>query len=80
MESELSSGDVLSIYTDGISEAGESEGEDGEEFGEARLMAVARKYQQQSAGEILEGILREVQQFSPDEQADDITLIVAKGR
>jgi hypothetical protein len=29
---------------------------------------------------VLDGILNEVQQFSQGEQADDMTLIVAKGR
>ena len=80
VESELAQGDVLVIYTDGVSEAGESEDGDTEEFGEERLIAVARKYQQKSAGEIMEGILGEVQQFSPDEQTDDMTLIVVRGR
>src|SRR5208337_1283541 len=80
VESELAKGDVLVIYTDGVSEAGESDIGDSEEFGEERLIAAIRKYQQQSAGEIMEGILGDVQQFSPDEQADDMTLIVVRGR
>ena len=73
-ECELASGDVLVIYTDGISEAGPNEEE---EFGEERLIATTRKHQRQSAGEILDNILSEVQQFSRGEQADDMTLIVA---
>jgi sigma-B regulation protein RsbU (phosphoserine phosphatase) len=80
VETELALGEVLVIYTDGVSEAGESDDGDVEEFGEERLMAAMRKYQRQPAGEILDAILDEVQQFSPDEQADDITLIVAKGK
>ena len=67
-------GDVLVMYTDGISEAGLNEEE---EFGEERLIATTRKHQQQSAGEILANILSEVQQVSRGEQADDMTLIVA---
>jgi len=77
-ESQLASGDILVIYSDGVSEAGESEDDNTEEFGEERLTAAIRKRRQQSAGEILDGILAEVHEFSPDEQADDITLIVAK--
>jgi phosphoserine phosphatase RsbU/P len=80
VESELAQGDVLVIYTDGVSEAGERDDGESEEFGEERLIAAIRKYQQQSAGEALDGILGEVQKFSPDEQADDMTLIVARGR
>ncbi len=80
VESELAQGDVLVIYTDGVSEAGERDDGESEEFGEERLIAAIRKYQQQPAGEALDGILGEVQKFSPDEQADDMTLIVARGR
>jgi serine phosphatase RsbU (regulator of sigma subunit) len=74
-ECELGSGDVLAIYTDGISEAGPNEEE---EFGEERLIATVRKHQQQSAGEILDSILSDVQQASRGRQADDMTLIVAR--
>jgi serine phosphatase RsbU (regulator of sigma subunit) len=79
-ECELASGDVLVIYTDGISEAGESDNSNSEEFGEERLALAIRKHQQQSADEILDGILSDVQQFSRGEQADDMTLIVARDR
>jgi len=58
----------------GISEAGPNEEE---EFGEERLIATIRKYQQQSAGEILNNILSDVQKVSRGRQADDMTLIVA---
>ncbi len=73
-ECQLASGDVLVIYTDGISEAGPNEEE---EFGEERLVATTRKYRQQSAGEILNNVLSDVQQVSRGKQADDMTLIVA---
>jgi sigma-B regulation protein RsbU (phosphoserine phosphatase) len=76
---EVAAGDILVIYTDGISEAGESD-DGGEEFGEERLLAAIRKYRERLAEEILDGILREVQQFSPEQQADDMTLIVARCR
>jgi serine phosphatase RsbU (regulator of sigma subunit) len=80
VECQLESGDVLVIYTDGISEAGESEEGASEEFGEERLMAAIRRHKQQSADEIMDGILGAVQQFSPGQQADDMTLIVARCR
>ena len=79
-ECELAAGDVLVIYTDGISEAGESEQGDSEEFGEERLIAAVRQNRQQSAADIMDEILGAVQQFSRGEQADDMTLIVAKCR
>ncbi len=73
-ECELASGDILVIYTDGISEAGPNEEE---EFGEERLIETTRKHKQQSAGEIVASILSDVQQASRGRQADDMTLIVA---
>jgi sigma-B regulation protein RsbU (phosphoserine phosphatase) len=76
-ELELAAGDVLVIYTDGVSEASPNE-ED--EFGEERLIAAARNGRERSADEILEAILSQVQEFSQGEQADDMTLIVARGR
>jgi serine phosphatase RsbU (regulator of sigma subunit) len=62
------------IYTDGITEAGPNEEE---EFGEERLIATTQKHRQQSAIEILNNIVAEVQQASRGRQADDMTLIVA---
>jgi phosphoserine phosphatase RsbU/P len=74
-ECNLESGDVLVIYSDGISEAGSN---DEEEFGEDRLIDTFRKHRQPSAGELLNNILGDVQQFSRGRQADDMTLIVAR--
>ena len=73
-ECELSCGDVLVIYTDGISEAGPNEEQ---EFGEECLILAIQKYRQQPAREILDNILNDVQQVSRGRQADDMTLIVA---
>jgi phosphoserine phosphatase RsbU/P len=73
----IAAGDVLVVYTDGVSEASPNE-ED--EFGEQRLIDAARDGGERSADEILEAIIREVQGFSQGEQADDMTLIVARGR
>ena len=47
VDCQLEPGDVLVIYTDGVSEAGESDDDDSEEFGEERLMAAIRNHQQQ---------------------------------
>jgi sigma-B regulation protein RsbU (phosphoserine phosphatase) len=75
-ERQLAPGDVLVIYTDGISEA--AEGDDAEEFGEERLVAGTRAQQNQPAGPMLDAIVAEVQAFSKGYQADDMTMIVAK--
>jgi sigma-B regulation protein RsbU (phosphoserine phosphatase) len=77
-ELQLAPGDVLVIYTDGISEA--AEGDDAEEFGEERLIASVRAHQAQSSAETLDALVAEVQLFSRGEQADDMTLIVARCR
>ncbi len=77
-ERQVAKGDVLLIYTDGISEAAASE--EAEEFGEDRLIAALKGYCCKPAGEMLDGIIAEVQRFSKGEQADDMTLIVARGR
>jgi serine phosphatase RsbU (regulator of sigma subunit) len=77
-EVQLAPGDVLVIYTDGISEA--AEGDDAEEFGEERLIASVRAHQADSSAETLDALVAEVQLFSRGEQADDMTLIVARCR
>jgi phosphoserine phosphatase RsbU/P len=71
----LADGDVLVIYTDGISEAAACE--EGEEYGEDRLVAVIKANQHKPASEILDAIIADVQTFSAGEQSDDMTLIVA---
>ncbi|HUK47289.1 MAG TPA: SpoIIE family protein phosphatase [Terriglobales bacterium] len=71
----LHDGDVLVIYTDGISEASPDEND---EFGDARLIEVLRAHRQQSAAEVLQAIVAEVQSFSQGVQADDMTLITAR--
>jgi len=44
-------------------------------FGEERLIAALRRHRELAAREMLAAVVREVQQFSPQEQQDDITLI-----
>jgi phosphoserine phosphatase RsbU/P len=75
-ERQLVAGDVLLMYTDGISEA--APGQDAEEFGETRLITTLQALSGQRACEMLNGIIEEVQRFSHAEQADDMTLIVAR--
>jgi serine phosphatase RsbU (regulator of sigma subunit) len=71
----LLSGDTLTLYTDGITESFNAAGE---EFGEHRLVEALRRHRELSSRDLLSAIVDEVQQFSPCEQYDDITLIVAK--
>src|SRR5215469_14920099 len=74
-ERELAPGDALLLYTDGVTEARNGEGE---EFGEERLLAAARQYSQLALRELLAAVADQARRFSPQEQADDITLIIAK--
>jgi sigma-B regulation protein RsbU (phosphoserine phosphatase) len=69
--------DVLVIYTDGVTEANN---EQGNEFAESRLCETVRKNIQRSPFEILASIQEAVQVFSGGEQFDDLTLVVARGR
>jgi serine phosphatase RsbU (regulator of sigma subunit) len=76
-ERRICSGDTLALYTDGITEAFNNAEE---EFGEERLVAALRKHGACCSRELLEAIVDEVRGFSPREQRDDITMIVAKCR
>jgi len=71
---QLTPGDVLVLYSDGITEAEDSEQEF---FEEERLIAAAGANLGRSAGEIQDAILTEVHKFAGDApQSDDITLFV----
>ena len=74
-ECSLLAGDTIAFYTDGVTEAFNSSGED---FGEQRLTDTLRRHRKLSSQDLLSAIVDEVQKFSPDEQNDDITLIVGK--
>ena len=75
VECQLSAGDIFALYTDGVTEAFN---EDEEEFGEDRLIAALQQSSTLPPAEILSATIDEIQRFSPHEQHDDITLIVAK--
>jgi len=74
---ELSRGDRLLLFTDGITEAGM---EDGEEFGAERLIASARKHAQKPCGELKSLLIGEAKQFCASQLRDDATLIVISAR
>jgi len=76
-ECQLCAGDSLALYTDGITE---SFNDAGEEFGELRLIEALRRHRELAPPAVIASIVDEVRTFSPHEQYDDITLIVAKCR
>ena len=76
-ERRLGPGDLLALYTDGVTE---SFNEAGEEFGEHRLIEALRRRRGLPSQAMLASIVEDVRTFSPHEQHDDITLIVARCR
>jgi serine phosphatase RsbU (regulator of sigma subunit)/catechol 2,3-dioxygenase-like lactoylglutathione lyase family enzyme len=76
-ESQMSPGNILALYTDGITESFNAAGE---EFGEERLVEALRRNRELSSSALLAAIVDEVKKFSSIEQQDDITLIVARCR
>jgi serine phosphatase RsbU (regulator of sigma subunit)/catechol 2,3-dioxygenase-like lactoylglutathione lyase family enzyme len=74
-ESSLGPGDTLVLYTDGVTEAFNDRGE---EFGEQRLVESLRLHRDSRPHVLMNLILDDVKRFSPHEQHDDITLVVAK--
>ena len=75
VETELQLGDTLLLYTDGVTESFDGRGE---EFGEERLVETLRRNLSLPAHRLLVSVVDEVRAFSPQDQQDDLTLIVAK--
>ena len=76
-ECSLACGDTFVLYTDGITESFNIRGA---EFGEHRLVDSLRRHCEQPSPVLLASIVDDVRTFSPHEQSDDMTLIVAKCR
>lgn len=72
----IKKGDLLLLYTDGITEA---RNERGEMFGEIRLADLLCKHRNRSAKEITQIILEEVETFNTDsDHSDDKTLVIIR--
>lgn len=76
-ECALAPADLLVLYTDGVTESCNHRDE---EFGEERLVEALRRYRSVPADEIVKSLVNDVRAFSPHEQSDDITVIVARCR
>jgi serine phosphatase RsbU (regulator of sigma subunit) len=74
-ECQLYPGDILALYTDGVTE---TFNDAGEEFGEHRLVKALQRNKQLPLQDMLASVVTEVQQFSLQGQNDDITLIIAR--
>lgn len=74
-ESSLRPGDLLALYTDGVTESMDHALE---EFGEERLVASLRRHRHLAPDSLVTSLVSDIREFSPHEQRDDITVIVAK--
>lgn len=72
----LKPGDLLALYSDGLTEAVSKNGED---FGDGRLLAEIEKRSDQPLGEIQAGVLDAVRRWAAgDELEDDMTLLMVR--
>jgi predicted ATPase/serine phosphatase RsbU (regulator of sigma subunit) len=72
----LNPGDVVVLYTDGITEA---ENLEGAQYGQDRLIEVIQRHWQQSAAEIRQAVIDDVRRHIGEQKVyDDITLVAIK--
>ena len=73
----LMTGDVLTLFTDGVTEAMSPEEE---EYGEERLEKLLQDTRHMSASEILNAVREDIRVFTEDAPvlSDDVTMIVIK--
>ena len=71
----LQKGDIVVMYTDGVTEALD---ETEEEYGEERLQKCLLCNASLSARDILNAILEDVKLFTGNRYSDDITIVVLK--
>jgi phosphoserine phosphatase RsbU/P len=72
----IGAGDLLAVFSDGITEATRGD----EEFGDDRLVAQLADLRDQPADAIVAAVLASVQEFSEGAQSDDLTLLIVRGR
>ncbi len=70
----LAPGDVLAVFSDGVTDAPAAD----VEFGEGRLIEELRALRGSDPATMVNAILSSVQQYSGDTQFDDLTLLVAR--
>jgi phosphoserine phosphatase RsbU/P len=76
MQVKLSSGDVVVLYTDGITEAINAEKQ---QYGLNRLQKVVQQHIKQSASGIRQAVITDIQQYIKTQKLrDDLTLVILK--
>ncbi|MHB1863702.1 MAG: PP2C family protein-serine/threonine phosphatase [Gemmatimonadaceae bacterium] len=69
-------GDVLLLFTDGVSDA---RNRDGERFGEDRVIEIVRRHRAEASGAIVERVFKAVERFLRGVRArDDLTVVVLR--
>jgi sigma-B regulation protein RsbU (phosphoserine phosphatase) len=77
-EIRIEPGDILILYSDGITEAQDA---GGNPYEEDRLIRALRRHAKESAQAMAEGVLRDVSQFRGEgPQQDDMTLLIIRRR
>lgn len=76
-ETQLLPGDILVLYSDGVTEAAN---EKEEEFGESRLRQIIQTNKNLPLGALLSKLLEDVFAFSAGKQSDDVTVILARAK
>jgi phosphoserine phosphatase RsbU/P len=72
---QLQSGDLVCLYTDGITETANAKDED---YGRARLIEVLRRHQKSTAAEVCDAVLADVRRFGERAPIDDATVLVLR--
>ena len=76
MRDRLEHGDLLVLYSDGVTEANNPAYD---EFDEERFIEVLKRHRTEPAARIVEAVMKAVLEFTAGApQADDITLVVAR--
>jgi serine phosphatase RsbU (regulator of sigma subunit) len=75
-ETEMASGDLLILFTDGLTEA---ENRAGDFFGEERLEELLREYHMLPTAQIIDRIMEQARLFSGTRSfRDDVTIVLMK--
>jgi len=76
MRISLQKGDMLVLYSDGVTEANDI---DHNEYDEARFIEVLKKHRNEPASAIVEAVTKSLAEFAAGApQADDITLLAVR--
>jgi serine phosphatase RsbU (regulator of sigma subunit) len=76
LELSLGRGELLVIYSDGVTEAMNREGE---EFGEEQFLEILKEHRALAPELLMTKVVSKVQSFAGGRQTDDLTLVIARG-